>query len=1650
MKKLFAWLLVLAMVLSVLPSAVFAAESHGATVPEDADKQQTDGTPLEARESTVKAFEKITAKIDPEQIVRAIVVLDDAPAADVEGTDSSGASRYTRKLIDSHQAVRKAMSGIRFELAYEFTTLLNGFSCDVAYGDLSKIAEIDGVKNVYIANQYSVPDTEVSSATTKMINAGGSTGNTTANAKGYNGDGMVIAVLDTGVRLTHEVFQNTDLVKNPVLTKDDLSKATADGTYVSAKIPFAYDYADKDNDASDNQGHGTHVAAIAAGYKTADDGAVEFSGAAPAAQILAMKIFKDSSTGTSSDIYFYAMEDAYRLGADVINMSIGSQNGFTYDADLETELFSDIYRRLSDSGIVISIAAGNEYSMVKHSKDGVIGSEYTDYGTVASPSTYAGAISVASADNTAYPTYVLEIGGDENQLAAYVDSSNEISTTAGQWYQKFAGTTYDYVVVPNKGEASDYAGLNVTGKIALVTRGGLNFEDKVNNAAAAGAIGCIICDNVVGLPISMQISKFAIPAISVIKSAGDAMKAAEVKTVTTVADRVNVQSENTDGAYLLQMSDFSNWGVDPMLEIKPSMTSVGGNVYSAVCTGDTDYDVYSGTSMATPNMSGTYANVLQYLKNAGISDKAERAKLATALLESSANGLGGLDDDGTYWLYSVRKQGAGLANAADAINAYENSFYVSDPLKELGDDKDQSGVLEFAVELVNGTDKALTASPCDFVMVDGLTVDEETDTATNDMRPVLYSTALGNTTNKVTYTVGGKEVTSVALAANSKVTVNVKLELGKEVLDYLKSFENGTYVEGYIAFNNYDDGTLAQATFLSYYGDWTKAPVLEATDFRDLAAAQLYYRTTLKDEVAYIDDDGNPVTYEDLGWDGSELLDFYTSPNMGYLVDSSTGKAVTYPGDTMVADADYNEKHIALSTPLTDADYCWADTLYLLPFQLRNAKHLIMTVTDVDTGKEYYRDDTPYVPKAYYDDDSGWQANGLFIWDGRDNATKSYVPSGTKVHIRFDAQLPYEDAVQEDVWSFDLTVDYTAPKIQSIDYDSDTKKLTVTASDEQYLSLIYISDPSGKALDVKTFSSDKAGESCTAVFDVSKISAAYDFVTVSAQDYATNEDEQVKFFVESGKDATVTLVTPSGKTEVQTKTGTSYTLPNCRDIFEGYQFVGWSTRPVEKATDLSEIDGTVYKVGAKASVSGDTTFYALYAHGEMGLVDYYDFYVPSAWGGYEGIWALCGMNVDYSTMRYDFSQPQAMDENGKAIDLVNEANAEVSTAGLEFWTSEKSIRYEVKKSGTDVYTLRNCVSGQYLSVKDGALAFVDTPDAAANWTFEPGTSSKMTLKNAENQNLILLFDEEGSFRVFDDTQYVEDTGAKPSQYYRLYIYYCDEAYTEQKEELIADYYTTSLTKEHVHTEVIDPAVAPTCTEPGLTEGKHCSVCNEVLVAQETVAALGHNFENGKCTRCGEKDPSWVGPEKPWENPFKDVKENDWFYDGVKFANQNGLFNGTAADLFDPNGDMTRAMLVTVLWRLDGKAAPKQSASFSDVPAGQYYTDAVAWASENGVVNGIGDNKFDPNGKVTREQIAAILFRYAEKNGCDTEKRADLSVFPDTAKVSSYAKEALSWANAEGLVTGTNNGQGLVLDPQGSATRAQVATILMRYVQNVVK
>ena len=182
-------------------------------------------------------------------------------------------------------------------------------------------------------------------------------------------------------------------------------------------------------------------------------------------------------------------------------------------------------------------------------------------------------------------------------------------------------------------------------------------------------------------------------------------------------------------------------------------------------------------------------------------------------------------------------------------------------------------------------------------------------------------------------------------------------------------------------------------------------------------------------------------------------------------------------------------------------------------------------------------------------------------------------------------------------------------------------------------------------------------------------------------------------------------------------------------------------------------------------------------------------------------------------------------------------------------------------------------------------------------------------------------------------------------------------------------------------------------------------------------------------------------------PFGDVKTADWFYNDVKYVYEKGMMAGTAADVFAPNATTTRAMIVTILYRLEGSPAVTGTSAFVDVPAGQWYTDAVNWAAANQIVKGTSATTFAPNDSITREQMAAILYRYAQYKGYDVTKKADLSGYSDNGQVSAYAKDALAWANAAKLINGVTNTS---LAPQGNATRAQVSAILHRFCDGVVK
>lgn len=278
-----------------------------------------------------------------------------------------------------------------------------------------------------------------------------------------------------------------------------------------------------------------------------------------------------------------------------------------------------------------------------------------------------------------------------------------------------------------------------------------------------------------------------------------------------------------------------------------------------------------------------------------------------------------------------------------------------------------------------------------------------------------------------------------------------------------------------------------------------------------------------------------------------------------------------------------------------------------------------------------------------------------------------------------------------------------------------------------------------------------------------------------------------------------------------------------------------------------------------------------------------------------------------------------------------------------------------------------------------------------------------------------------------------------SAYYGMIRHYCRRC--ELK------WYETDGGSGHVHDYTYrTDTVYPTCINAGYTE--HFCACGESYRDGYT-AALGHNYVNGVCTRCGNVEGTCDGGDACPSKPYHDVDTGRWYHEGVDYAIAHGLMNGVGNGMLEPESSMTRAMLVTVLWRYAGSPAEGTN-TFVDVKPNQWYTQAVAWAAKYGVVNGVGHGMFEPDGNVTREQMAAILYRYANGVGIDTSARGNLAAFPDRSKVSAYAVDALSWCNAMGIIGGTKEGGVDYLDPQGFATRAQVATILMRYIEKVVK
>ena len=857
MKRFLAILLVLAMCLTTLGVVPAMAVEPAAEESDDAiSARWTDQdslppadqeiTPHEV-EGEIPSADEVDLSNDENSlkasdIVTVIVELEGEPLADAATGEldtfvsSPAGLQLEQDLLNEQASVRaeiEARTGKTetasvngaSDLTYSYTTVLNGFSMKIPYGKLGEVRSLNGVKNVWVAEQYSLPeDLSADDYTISMNSSTGMVGSTEANAMGYDGTGTIVAILDTGFMKAHEAF--SVMPTNTKYSKDDIasllqsqtlaSKVTdADSVYINEKAPYGYDYANGDTDAEAvGQAHGVHVAGTVAGNNGKD-----FYGVAPNAQLMIMKIFGDNSGSTSDDIILAGVDDSVKLGADSINMSLGSPAGFTdYGDENESEeehlTYYGVYTRAEKAGVNVLVAAGNETASTMYvtAHSNLTYAEYPDNAIVASPSTLSASLSVASVDNVKFTSTYLMLGEEKIPYNNAVDNA---TSNPYDILETMDGKTLEYVMVPGLGEEADYEGLDVTGKIAVVSRGTINFGAKAENASKAGAAACIIYDNVNGAIINAALESFFIPTVTVTKIAGAKLAAASEKKVSFSKENYGLVDNPIGGG----VSSFSSKGPAPDLTIKPEISAPGGGIRSSVLGANNAYEVYSGTSMATPHMAGEAALLRQYIEKNYPDVKGEAlGDLVNSLLMSTASPSRELD--GTY--YPVRRQGAGVANIANAI---ESGAYLSvegskRPKAEVGSSKD--GVYTYTATVHNMTGEAKSYTVDTTAMIETITVINGENFASNSNRDLTADEV------KITYT-GLDAGNRITAPANGTATFSVKIELtaaGKQA--YQDNFPNGSYVEGF-TFLTADEGVSLSLPVLGFYGDWNSLKVFQGT-----------------------------------------------------------------------------------------------------------------------------------------------------------------------------------------------------------------------------------------------------------------------------------------------------------------------------------------------------------------------------------------------------------------------------------------------------------------------------------------------------------------------------------------------------------------------------------------------------------------------------------------------------------------------------------------------------------------------------------------------------------------------------------------------------------------------------------------------------
>lgn len=1051
MKRWIASVLAAAMLLPCVPTAG-AVDAQSKEPPATGTSAYRPESLKDSGPEVVQSEEEIS----PDEEVTAIIVLE---------KKISPLARFQQKSIQN-EISKNVLDGEKLEVLHSYTTVENGFAAVVPYGKLEEIRQLPGVAAAYAAPVFKVaPDMP-----TTMTELGG-----LENTSGYQGEGMVIAIVDSGLEISHPLF--TQAPTTPALAKNDLenvlasknlkaeekkSGITASQVYKTAKVPFAFDYADNDLDVAPNGAgdHGTHVAGIAA----ANAGVVaDVVGVAPQAQILAMKVFSSSgSNGATWADILAAADDAVALGADVINMSLGSTCGFSTPEGEEG--VAEVLENIASSGVMLSISAGNEYSAALGTRigKGHALTQNPDYGTVASPSSYSEPLSIASVEKAdSIDSCYLTVG--ERKVAfndTVEDKTVENVKGDSPSFRSLAGKELEYVVVPNAGETKDYDGLNVKDKIALVSRGSVEYNVKKNAAKEAGAIGILVYNNEPGM-LYMQLDNYDLPSAFISQADGKALAAvAEGNRKLTVSASYGKVDNPTSG----EMSDFSYWGVTPELTLKPDLTAPGGNIKSATTGGG--YTTKSGTSMSAPFVSGAMALVKQYVEQKNYaSTETKKANLVSNLLMSTADlVMAGAAP------YSPRKQGAGSVNiaAATSTKAYLTAVGGGRPKVELGDDANKTGEYTIKFEVHNLSDKPLTYAVGGYVQTDAKEVTKKLgDKDVEQVTELPY---------KLSTQIAAQEIT---VPASGTVTVTVPVSLNQPDRDYMDSFANGTYIEGFVTLTP-SSGTQPTLSipYMGFYGDWTQAPIIDATDY------------------------GNMLNGE------AEWSQAYVNTAAS---NSLEGTVNTYLGDNPYHDGQpYSSERNAISPNGDD----YMDTLsFVYTGLLRNVKALNYEIKDAETGDVYYSNKVDYETKSVYSSNyyqivpSGASDYNKLSWGGTKKDGYSKLENNDKVIVTVSGELSYDKHVannQKSSWFFPITIDTEEPEAKDIKVSNENGKYYVSlkVKDNQFVSNVTISNNAeSKELASFPVAETTAGATTECKYDITGFG---ENLKVVVNDYACN------------------------------------------------------------------------------------------------------------------------------------------------------------------------------------------------------------------------------------------------------------------------------------------------------------------------------------------------------------------------------------------------------------------------------------------------------------------------------------------------------------------------------------------------------------------